>query len=141
MIAASPTVHDTVESGGRMQALTIIVFQRDPRLAQALASTLSHHYHAVHIAESVDELRVDIARHRAEVAVLDIEATNLSEVARLHREFPRVSIVCTHRVADEEMWTAALTAGASDMCPAFDTQGIAVSAERSASFLHPRATA
>jgi DNA-binding NtrC family response regulator len=124
-----------------MQALTIIVFQRDPRLAQSLASTLSHHYHAVHIADSVDELRVDIARHRAEVAVLDIEATNLREVARLHGEFPGVSIVCTHRVADEEMWTAALTAGASDMCPACDTDGIATSAERSASFLHSQATA
>jgi DNA-binding NtrC family response regulator len=124
-----------------MQALTIIVFQRDPRLAQSLASTLSHHYHAVHIADSVDELRVDIARHRAEVAVLDIEATNLREVARLHSEFPGVSIVCTHRVADEEMWTAALTAGASDMCPACDTDGIATSAERSASFLHSQATA
>jgi len=124
-----------------MQALTIIVFQRDPRLAQSLSSTLSHHYHAVHLADSVEEMRVDIARHRADVAVLDIEAANLGEVARLHREFPGVSIVCTHRVADEEMWTAALTAGASDMCPACDTQGIAVSAERSVTFLQAHATA
>ena len=124
-----------------MHALTIIVFQRDPRLAQTLASTLSRHYHAVHGATSVQELRVDIARYRAEVAVLDVEAANLDEVARLHHEFPSVSIVCTHRVADEEMWAAALTAGASDMCPAFDTQGIAMSAERSASFMHSQATA
>jgi DNA-binding NtrC family response regulator len=124
-----------------MQALTMIVFQRDPRLAQSLASTLSHHYHAVHLADSVEELRVDIARYRAEVAVLDVEAASLKDVARLHHEFPGVSIVCTHRVADEEMWTAALTAGASDMCPALDTQGIATSAERSVSFLHSRASA
>jgi DNA-binding response OmpR family regulator len=124
-----------------MQALTIIVFQRDPRLAQSLASTLSHHYHAVHVAMSVEELRVDISRYRAEVAVLDVEASCLEDVTRLHREFPGVSIVCTHRVADEEMWTAALTAGASDMCPACDTQGIAMSAERSALYEHGRATA
>jgi DNA-binding NtrC family response regulator len=115
-----------------MQALTIIVFQRDPRLAQALASTLSLHYHSVHVASSLEELRLEIPRHRADVAVLDVEASCLADVERLHREYPTVSIVCTHRVADEEMWAAALNAGASDMCPACDTQGIAQSAERNA---------
>jgi DNA-binding NtrC family response regulator len=115
-----------------MQALSIVVFQSDKRLAQSLAGTLSLHYHAVHVANSVDALRTAIARYRAEVAVVDIEASCLAEVTRLHREFPAVSIVCTHRVADEEMWTAALNAGASDMCPACDTQGIVQSAERNA---------
>ena len=124
-----------------MQALTIVVYQRDPRLAQALASTLSQHYHAVYVATSVEELRVDIARHRGDVAVIDIEESCLAEVERLHREFPQVSIVCTHRVADEEMWAAALNAGASDMCPAFDTKAIVLSAERSAWLDHARATA
>jgi len=124
-----------------MQALTIIVFQRDPRLAQALASTLSLHYHAVHVATSVEELRGDLSRYRADVAVLDIEASCLAEVEGLHRDFPGTSIVCTHRVADEEMWAAALNAGASDMCPAFDTQAIATSAERNAPYAHIGATA
>jgi DNA-binding NtrC family response regulator len=119
-----------------MQALTIIVFQSDLRLAQALAATLSLHYHSVHVAETIEGLRTTIARYRADVAVLDVEASNLSEVAGLHREFPGVSIVCTHRVADEEMWAAALNAGASDMCPAFDTQGILQSAERNALLEH-----
>ena len=114
-----------------MQALNIIVFQHDPRLAQALASTLSLHYHSVHVARSLEELRVEIPRYRADVAVMDVEASCLEDVERLHREFPRTSIVCTHRVPDEEMWAAALNAGASDMCPACDTQGIAQSAERS----------
>ena len=123
-----------------MQPLSIIVFQHDARLAQALASTLSLHYHAVYVATSVEELWVDIPRHRPDVVVLDIEASCLKEVERLHQEFPGVSIVCTHRVADEEMWAAALNAGASDMCPAFDTQGILMSAERSAVLEH-RATA
>jgi len=124
-----------------MQALTIIVFQRDPRLAQALASTLSQHYHAVYVATSVEELRVDIPRHRANVAVIDIEASCLTDVEHLHREFPQVSIVCTHRVADEEMWAAALNAGASDMCAAFDTNVVALSAERSGWLEHTRASA
>jgi DNA-binding NtrC family response regulator len=119
-----------------MQALTILVFQRDPRLAQVLASTLCLHFHSVHVANSIDELRAAIARYRADVAVLDIEQSPLSDVTRLHRDFPDVSIVCTHRVADEEMWTAALDAGASDMCPAFDAEGILQSAERYAALEH-----
>jgi DNA-binding response OmpR family regulator len=123
-----------------MQPLSIVVFQRDPRLAQALASTLSLHYHAVYVATSIEELRGDIPRHRPDVVILDIEASCLNEVERLHHEFPGVCIVCTHRVADEEMWAAALNAGASDMCPACDTKGILMSAERSALFGH-RATA
>ena len=114
-----------------MQALNIVVFQHDPRLAQGLASTLSLHYHSVHVADSLEELRVVIPRYRADVAVLDVEASRLEDVARLHREFPRTSIVCTHRVPDEQMWAAALNAGASDMCPASDVQSIAQSAERS----------
>jgi DNA-binding NtrC family response regulator len=122
-----------------MQALSIIAFQRDPRLAQALAATLSLHYHSVHAANSIEELRSSIARYRADVAILDIESSCLAEVERLHREFPAVSIVCTHRVADEEMWAAALNAGASDMCPAFDTNGILQSAERSALLEHAQA--
>lgn len=117
-----------------MQALNIIVFQRDPRVAQALASTLSLHYHAVYVATSIEELRIDIARHRAEVAIVDVEASCMQEVEHLHREFPHVAIVCTHRVADEEMWAAALNAGASDMCPTLDTREIMLSAERSAFF-------
>jgi DNA-binding NtrC family response regulator len=115
-----------------MQGLSIVVFQSDLHQSQALAGTLTLHYHSVHVAKSPDELRTAIARFRAEVAVVDVEASCLAEVTQLHREFPGVSIVCTHRVADEEMWTAALNAGASDMCPACDTQGIVQSAERNA---------
>jgi DNA-binding NtrC family response regulator len=122
-----------------MQALSVVVFQSDPRLSQALAATLGLHYHAVHAADSLDEMRMAIRRHRAEVAILDVQTSSLSEVQRLHREFPGLSIVCTHRVADEEMWAAALNAGASDMCPAFDTKGIVLSAERSAIVARPAA--
>ena len=114
-----------------MQALNIIVFQHDPSLAQALASTLSLHYHSVQVADSLQELRLKIPRYRADVAVMDVEASRLEDVERLHREFPMTSIVCTHRVPDEEMWAAALNAGASDMCRASDTLSIAQSAERS----------
>jgi hypothetical protein len=35
----------------------------------------------------------------------------------LHQEFPGLSIVCTHRLADDELWAEALSRGASDVCP------------------------
>lgn len=122
-----------------MQALSVVVFQSDPRLTQALAATLSLHYHQVHAAGTLDELRIAVRRNRAEVAILDVETSSLSEVQRLHREFPGLSIVCTHRVADEEMWAAALNAGASDMCPTFDTNAIVMCAERSVLVTRPAA--
>jgi len=113
-----------------MQTLTIVVLQSDPTIAQTIAGVLSDHFHSVHVARSVRELRSAVPRFRAGAAILDMEASGLSEVEGLHREFPQLAIVCTHRVADEEMWASALNAGASDMCPSSDTQGIVRSAMR-----------
>jgi hypothetical protein len=39
--------------------------------------------------------------------------------------------VCTYRLPDEELWIAALEAGASDVCPADDVQNVLSSALRS----------
>ena len=115
-----------------MQTLTIVVLQSDPTIAQTIAGVLSDHFQSVHVARSVRELRSAVPQFRAGAAILDMEASGLSEVEGLHREFPRLAIVCTHRVADEEMWASALNAGASDMCPTSDTQGIVQSAMRNA---------
>ena len=78
------------------------------------------------------ELREMIVKHRPEVVILDMEMACLSEVEWLHREFNGVCIVATHRLADEEMWTAALTAGAADICSSRDTPGIVNAAVRNA---------
>jgi DNA-binding NtrC family response regulator len=122
-----------------MQALTIVVFQSDARIGQALATQLSRHFSAVHVTESLHELLTAVPRHRADVAILDIEGTQVAEVERLHREYPGLSIVCTHRVADEEMWASVLNAGASDMCPTYDTDGIVMSAVRQSPSAHAAA--
>jgi hypothetical protein len=79
-------------------------------------------------ANSLRELRGFIAQHRTSIAILDIEGTPLSEVGSLSKEFPLAGIVCTHRLADEHMWTAALQAGATDVCPSSDIRGIVRSA-------------
>jgi DNA-binding NarL/FixJ family response regulator len=114
-----------------MQLPSVVVFQSDPGLAQSLSASLARQFPSVHLAHSLGELRDAIPHYRADVAILDVEASNFSDVEHLHHEFPGVAIVCTHRVADEEMWAAALNAGASDMCPACDTKSILSSAVRS----------
>ena len=122
-----------------MQALSVVLFQSDPRIAQALVSSLRGQFQSVHVARSIDELRLAIAKHRADVVVMEVELSRLPEVKKLHHEFPGVSIVCTHRLADEEMWTAALAAGAVDICPSWDTRGILSSALRSTETSHSAA--
>ena len=115
-----------------MQYASVVIFQSDPVTAQAVASGLSRHFESVHVAPSPEALRQTIARHRASVVIVDIEPARLSDVESLHREFPAASIVCTHRLADEEMWSAVLTAGADDVLPPSDIPGILNSAVRNA---------
>ena len=64
------------------------------------------------------------AKHQPSAIIVDLEAASLSEVEELKREFQGTRIVCNHRVADEEMWTRTLTAGADDFCPSNDVRAI-----------------
>jgi hypothetical protein len=107
-----------------MKPLSVVLFQTDARTAQILAENLSQHVRSVHLARTCDEIGPNIARHQAEVLVLDLENCCLSEIKRFHREFPGLAIVCTHRLADEELWTEALNQGAADMCEPRNTDGI-----------------
>jgi DNA-binding NtrC family response regulator len=113
-----------------MQPLNVVLYQGDAGTALTLVSSLSPHVRAVHMARTRDEIRPTIARHRAEVLVLDLETSCLSEVERLHHEFPKLSIVCTHRLADEELWADALQQGASDMCEPRKTDQVVASVLR-----------
>ena len=113
-----------------MKSLSLALLQKDPGVARVLSGQLCHHFPAIHVVRSVPELRDLIPRSRPDVVVMDMEAATLDEVQHLHREFTNVSIVCTHRIADEEMWTAAMDAGASDICSAADARGILNAAVR-----------
>jgi hypothetical protein len=62
--------------------------------------------------------------------ILDIELAHLDDVQNLHRDFPGLPIVCTHRLPDEELWTAALNAGATDVCPIYDMKSVLTSVLR-----------
>jgi hypothetical protein len=60
-----------------------------------------------------------------------MENSRLTDVQDLRNDFPALPIVCTHRVPDEELWVAALEAGASDVCQADDAEDILTSVLRS----------
>jgi DNA-binding response OmpR family regulator len=98
-----------------METLCVVLYQDDPRTAQSLAVSLSQHFDSVYWARTYEEVRPAIARHRAEALVLDLETSGSGEVERLHREFPELNIVGTHRLADDKLWAEALTLGASDI--------------------------
>ncbi|MGB9235025.1 MAG: hypothetical protein WCC04_11465 [Terriglobales bacterium] len=98
-----------------MKPINLVVYQSDPRTAQALVASLSQHFGSVIVANRYEEVRASIARNHANVLVLDMEF-NLDEIGRLHREFPSLCIVGTHRLADEQLWAEALNQGAADLC-------------------------
>jgi len=116
-----------------MQPLNVVLLQSDSRVAESIVSALTNTFGSVRQVQSLGELRTSIAKHRAGVAILDMEAATISDVEHLSREFPKACIVCTHRLADEDMWAAALNAGAADICPPSDTPGILRAALRNAS--------
>lgn len=108
-----------------------VVLESDPKLAQSLAGELSSHFNPVHLTHSRDELRERVAGNRPEVVILDMEYSRLTDVRNLHHDFPSLPIVCTYRIPDDELWIAALEAGASDVCPADDVHNVLNSALRS----------
>jgi len=113
---------------------SVVVLESDSRLAQSLAGGLSSHFNSVLLTHSEEELREQVAGSQPEVVILDMECSRLTDVRNLHHDFPSLPIVCTYRVPDDELWIAAMEAGASDVCPADDVQTVLSSALRSAAF-------
>jgi len=111
-------------------AQSVVVFERDPKVAQYLAGGLSPHFKIVSVIQSRDELREKVSRDRPEALVIDIEYGRLTDVETVHQDFPKLPIVCTHRIPDEELWMAALEAGASDVCPTDDVNNVLTSVLR-----------
>jgi DNA-binding NarL/FixJ family response regulator len=122
-----------------MQPLDVVLLQSDSRVAQSLVSALSNSCTSVRQVGSFGELRNSIAKHRVGIAILDMETASISDVERLSREFPKACIVCTHRLADDAMWTAAVNAGATDVCPPSDTRSILRAALRNTFSAHSAA--
>jgi DNA-binding NarL/FixJ family response regulator len=114
---------------------SVVLLEKDVDVARSLAGWLCPHF-AVHVAASHDEMRETVAQNHPEAVVVNIEHWGLTDVQSLRRDFPELSIVCTHRVPDEEMWMAALEAGASDVCPSDDAGNVLASLLRSRALAH-----
>jgi DNA-binding NarL/FixJ family response regulator len=99
-----------------MESVSVVLYQKDPGTAQALAASLAQHFDSVHLAGTCKELPSAVTRHRAGAVVLDLETAGPDEVERLHHAFPTLCIVGTHRLADDKLWTEAMSLGASDIC-------------------------
>jgi DNA-binding response OmpR family regulator len=110
---------------------SIVVVERDAGVAQSLAGALSPHFHSIHLTRSGDELRERVAKNRPEAVILDMECSCLNDVRDLRNDFPSLPIVCTHRIPDEELWIAALEAGADDVCRTNDVPNVLTSVLRS----------
>ena len=76
-----------------MKPLNVVVAQHDSLSAEVLAASLQYHFRVVALARSLDEVRSAIPKHRADVAVIDLEMTSLNDIDALHREFGSVDRV------------------------------------------------
>jgi DNA-binding NarL/FixJ family response regulator len=112
-----------------MLSLNVVLAQHDPTAASTLINNLRGQCRAVTLAEK-NQLRNTILHARANVAVLDLEMFSLPEVQEICKEFANVSVVCTHRLADEELWTTVMNAGAADCCLPTDVKGILFAVRR-----------
>lgn len=107
-----------------MQPLNVVIASTDSQAASQLAESLLGHFRSIAVARSIDEVRHAIPKHRANLAIVDLEMANFKDVAKLCSDFGQTQVVCTHRIPDEEMWAEALTAGAIDCCQNADVAGI-----------------
>ncbi len=107
-----------------MQSVHVLVASNNPATAAKLAASLKPHFPSVLIRGSLEEARSAISGKRTRIVVLDLETVSLDQVQQLCREYTGISFICTHRLADEQMWTAALNAGATDCCYDGDVAGI-----------------
>lgn len=107
-----------------MQPLSVVIAHGDCVVAESLASHLHGYFRSVAVAPTSDELRKVIQRQHADAVVVDLEMLNMDEVRELCGEFHDLSVVTTHRVPDDRMWSSSLEAGAVDCCDEHDVKNI-----------------
>ena len=113
-----------------MRPTNVVLAHRDPALTKTLVGPVQQRFHTIATAHNLDELRTFVARLRAPLAIVDLELVNFSELGELCREFPATAFVCTHRLADDAMWSQSLSMGAADCCLASDVPKILQTSER-----------
>ena len=107
-----------------MKPLTAIVAHKSEAPAELLAESLRQHLRFVSTAVSYDDACSQAKQHRAQLMIVDLETIALNQIKVLLEELPGITIVCTHRSADDVVWSEALTAGAVDCCLESDIRAI-----------------
>ncbi|MBV8205484.1 MAG: hypothetical protein JO041_01725 [Acidobacteria bacterium] len=107
-----------------MERPTVVIANSDSTRCAVLARGLHEHARGVIVASSSDELRSAIREHCPQVVIADLETVPLGSISGLRDEFNNLTVVCTHRVPDEQMWAASLDAGASDCCSSGDVEDV-----------------
>ena len=107
-----------------MRPIHIVLAHRDPALGDSLARSIQKQFQNVETASDLDGIRRAIARRKCRLAVVDLELVTLADLGELCREFPATAFVCTHRLADDSMWSQSLALGAVDCCLASDVPKI-----------------
>ena len=113
-----------------MPKSAVVLALTSPRCAEMLAVALHGHFDTVAVVHAPEHMRPALLKFRANVAVVDLELLDIKDVEVLHRDFPHVLLVCTHRIPDEAMWAAALAGGAADFFPSSDVHSIVAAAVR-----------
>jgi len=106
-----------------MSALSVVVTEDDPNVASLLLSSLEEHFGAPRLAGSLTELESSLPQEPVDVVIADLETIRLRDVTHITHELG-VPVICVHRIPDEDMWTAALQAGALDICLRTDARAI-----------------
>ncbi|MGA2905325.1 MAG: hypothetical protein ABSD98_15960 [Candidatus Korobacteraceae bacterium] len=124
-----------------MRPINVVLAHHDAVSAERLAASLGKEFRNLIITKSAPETKSAVGRFRAPFAVVDLELISVAELQQLCREFPATAFVCIHRLADDRMWTEALSAGAVDCCHCDDLCGILLASERYVVISRARPTA
>ncbi len=120
-----------------MPPINVVLAQHDAALADGLARSIDKQFLNLVTVRNVEDIRRSIARLRAPLAIVDLEFVDFSELGRLCHEFPATAIVCTHRLADDSMWSQSLAVGAVDCCLPGDLPGILRASDRYVAIKQP----
>jgi hypothetical protein len=123
-----------------MPPIHVVLTRQDAAISDNLVRSIQKHFLDVATVTNREETRSAIARTHAELAIVDLEAVNFSELGQLCHEFPTTAFVCIHRLADDGMWSQSLAAGAVDCCLSGDLPRILQASERYVAFKTTHAT-
>ena len=123
-----------------MPPIHVVLARQDAALSDNLVRSIQKQFLDLATVGTAEEARNAIARTRAALAVVDLEVVGLSQLGELCHEFPATAFVCIHRLADDDMWSRCLAAGAVDCCFTGDLPRILQSSERYIAFKNTHAT-